>query len=79
MTHRSILESCLRGVTRLPEAYGMTLRIFVAEEYGEDIAIGTIYAAMSELEQNGEVISKRVEGGPERGGRPKTVWHLAGG
>jgi len=74
MTHVSIKDACLTAIDELPEAYGMTVRRFLIDRFGEDVAIGTVYRAMDQLEQDGRVVSRQEPGGPERGGRPKTIW-----
>lgn len=75
-SRKEIKTACLRGIARLPCAYGMTLRRWVHHEIGRNVAIGEIYLACEQLEQEGLIAHMDEPGGPERGNRKKRVWML---
>ena len=62
----------LLAVMRLGEdAYGVPISREIEQQSGREAALGTVYAALERLEENGLVFSEVGEPTPERGGRAK--------
>jgi len=59
-------------------AYGMTIRLEIAERTGRDISIGAVYATLERLESKGYVTSSLGEPTAERGGRAKRYFKIEG-
>ena len=67
----------LMAVLRLGEgAYGVSLARELSELRGQEVAIGSVYAALERLERKGAVRSALGERTPERGGRAKRYFQL---
>jgi len=58
------------------EAYGVPISQEIEEHSGQDVAIGSVYAALERLEKRGFVVSKVGESTPERGGRAKRYFSV---
>lgn len=72
----SFEETVFYAVLLLREnAYGMTIRREIHARTGRDVAIGAVYTTLDRLEKKGWVSSSEAAGGPERGGRPKRMFH----
>ena len=52
------------------DAYGVPLRERL------DCSFGALYVALGRLEENGQIVSRSAQGGPERGGRIKRYWRV---
>jgi DNA-binding PadR family transcriptional regulator len=60
------------------EAYGVTISEEIEEHSGQDVAIGSVYAALERLANRGFVVSRVGESTPERGGRAKRYFNVTG-
>src|SRR5262245_61835452 len=60
------------------EAYGVPISEEIEEHSGQEVAIGSSYAALERLEKRGFVVSKVGESTPERGGRAKRYFNVTG-
>lgn len=70
-------EMFLLAVWKLKEdAYGVTIRQFVARETGRNYPIGTIYSALDKLARKGYLRKTVGDPTPERGGRSKNYYHI---
>jgi PadR family transcriptional regulator, regulatory protein PadR len=58
-------------VTLHPNAYGISIQDHVARRAGYEPSIGSVYAALGQLEEKGFITSRPGEKTPERGGRAK--------
>jgi PadR family transcriptional regulator, regulatory protein PadR len=54
-----------------PSAYGITIQQEIAERTHRAPSLGSVYAALDRLEQNGYAVSRQGEPTAERGGRRK--------
>jgi Fe2+ or Zn2+ uptake regulation protein len=59
------------------QGYGVTILHAAEAKFGRFVSLGEIYATLVRLEDAGVVRSTLVEGGKERGYRPKKVWWRA--
>ena len=59
-------------------AYGMMIRLEIAERTGRDISIGAVYATLERLESKRYVTSSLGEPTAERGGRAKRYFKIEG-
>jgi len=67
----------LSAIARLSDdAYGMRIRLEIAEATGRDVSIGAVYATLNRLEDKGLVGSEQGEPSGERGGRAKRYFSL---
>jgi len=67
----------LLALMRLDEnAYGVPISQEIERQSGREAALGTIYAALERLEENGLVSSELGRPTPERGGRAKRFFHI---
>lgn len=67
------------AIVRLGEnAYGVTIWQELKDRAGRDVAMGAIYTTLERLEEKGFVRSKFGDPTPERGGRAKRYFALAG-
>jgi PadR family transcriptional regulator PadR len=57
-------------------ASGIPIAREIEASSGRNVALGSIYAALSRLEERGLLISALGEPTPERGGRAKALFHL---
>jgi PadR family transcriptional regulator, regulatory protein PadR len=57
-------------------AYGIPIAREIEASSGRDVALGSIYATLSRLEDKGLVISELGDPTPERGGRAKAFFRL---
>src|ERR1700746_2694078 len=83
MTKRDLLGSfelmVVLVLIRLGDnAYGAPICEEREKRTGRDLAIGSVYAALERLEDKGFVTSELGEPTPERGGRAKKYFHVAG-
>ena len=81
MSKRGYLSSLelmvLLGVLRAGrDASGIPIAREVAAANGREVALGSIYAALSRLEENGMISSELGEPTAERGGRAKAFFRL---
>src|SRR5262245_17928079 len=60
------------------EAYGVPISQEIEEHSGQDVAVGSVYAALERLEERGLVVSRVGEPTPERGGRAKRYFKVTG-
>lgn len=60
------------------DASGIPIAREVAVASGRDVALGSIYAALSRLEESGLIRSMLGAPSPERGGRAKALFRLTG-
>jgi DNA-binding PadR family transcriptional regulator len=63
-------------VRQQPSAYGVSIQDEIAKRAGREFSVGTIYAALSRLEDEGYLASKAGEATAERGGRAKTYFSI---
>ena len=69
----------LLAVMRLGEgAYGVAIARELSGLRGQEVAIGSVYAALDRMERKGAVRSALGERTPERGGRAKRYFQLTG-
>jgi DNA-binding PadR family transcriptional regulator len=54
-----------------PDGYGVSIQEHIAQRTGQELAIGSIYAALERLEEKGFVKSRQGEKTAARGGRRK--------
>jgi DNA-binding PadR family transcriptional regulator len=67
----------LLGVLRAGrDAYGIPIAREVAAASGREVPLGSIYAALSRLEESGMITSALGAPSPERGGRAKAIFRL---
>lgn len=59
-------------------AYGVTVRREIKARIGRDASPGAIYATLDRLEKKGFVTSRFADPTPERGGRSKRFFRVAG-
>lgn len=57
-------------------AYGVTIRQYVANETGRNYPIGTIYSALDKMSRKGYLRKTVSDPTPERGGRSKNYYHI---
>lgn len=81
MSKRGYLSSLelmvLLGVLRAGrDAYGIPIAREVAAASGREVPLGSIYAALSRLEESGMITSALGAPSPERGGRAKAIFRL---
>ena len=60
------------------EAYGVPISQEIEEQSGQDVAVGSVYAALERLQDRGLVASHVGEPTPERGGRAKRYFNVTG-
>src|SRR5262245_31005100 len=60
------------------EAYGVPISEEIDRVTGSDIVIGSVYAALTRLEEKGLVTCALGEAAPERGGRAKRYFRTTG-
>jgi DNA-binding PadR family transcriptional regulator len=58
------------------QAYGMAIRREIEERTGQDVAIGSVYAALDRLQRRGFISSGVGDPTPQRGGRAKRYYSL---
>ncbi|SCM71593.1 putative Transcriptional regulator,PadR-like family [uncultured Pleomorphomonas sp.] len=61
-----------------PRGYGVTIQEEIESRAKRSMSLGSIYAALSRLEQKGFMETKEGEATQERGGRRKTYFTLTG-
>jgi DNA-binding PadR family transcriptional regulator len=67
----------LLAVLRLgDEAYGWTVARELEEVAGRSVSSGALYTTLRRLEEKGLLRAREVEGGAERGGRPRRYLKL---
>jgi len=67
----------LLSILRLgDEAYGVPLTRELSAIRGQDVAIGSVYAALDRLELKGLISSSLGDPSPERGGRAKRYFRV---
>ena len=59
-------------------AYGMAIRRDILAQTGRDLSIGALYTTLDRLEKKGYLSSWEGDPTPERGGRAKRFFRLAG-
>jgi PadR family transcriptional regulator PadR len=70
-------EMFLLAVWKLREnAYGITIRRYVANATGRNYPIGTIYSALDKMTRKGYLRKTMGDPVPERGGRSKNYYHI---
>ena len=70
-------EMFLLAVWKLKDnAYGVTIRQYVAKETGRNYPIGTIYSALDKMVRMGFLRKTAGDPIPERGGRSKNYYHI---
>jgi DNA-binding PadR family transcriptional regulator len=70
-------EMFLLAVWKLENnAYGVTIRQYVAKETGRNYPIGTIYSALDKMARTGYLRKTVGDPIPERGGRSKNYYHI---
>jgi PadR family transcriptional regulator, regulatory protein PadR len=70
-------QSLLLAIAQLGErAYGVTIRRFIEERTGREVAIGALYTSLGRLERKGFVRSTMTDPTPQRGGRAKRAFTL---
>jgi DNA-binding PadR family transcriptional regulator len=57
-------------------AYGVPISRGVEQQYGREVALGSVYAVLERLQEKGLVTSDLGEPTPERGGRAKRYFRL---
>ena len=68
----------LLAILRLKDgAYGVTIREELEEETSRRLTLGTIYKALSRLEEKGFLHSRASEPTAERGGRRKKLYEVS--
>src|SRR3984885_6384651 len=58
------------------DAYGVPISREIEDRSGQEVALGSVYAALERLEEKGLVSSVMGEPTPERGGRAKRFFHV---
>jgi PadR family transcriptional regulator PadR len=58
------------------DAYGVSVRDEIAERGGREADLGTVYSALTRLEEKGLINSRLGEPTPERGGRRKKHFEM---
>jgi PadR family transcriptional regulator PadR len=70
-------EMFLLAVWKLKDnAYGVTIRQYVAKETGRNFPIGTIYSALDKMARKGYLRKTMGDPTPERGGRSKNYYQI---
>ena len=70
----------LAAILRLEgQAYGVPIRLAVAETARREVSAGTVYKTLHRLEKKGLVSSRTGEATPVRGGRAKIYYSLEPG
>jgi PadR family transcriptional regulator PadR len=65
----------LLAVLRLKgEAYGVSIRVEIAERAGRECAAGALYTTLDRLERKGLLSSRTGDPTPQRGGRAKRYY-----
>jgi PadR family transcriptional regulator, regulatory protein PadR len=65
------------AVMRLSDgAYGVPISREIELQCGREVALGSVYATLQRLEDNGLVLSRLGEATPERGGRAKKYFRI---
>src|SRR5437867_9759242 len=59
-------------------AYGVTITREIETTAGRNVAVAVVYATLDRLEERGLVTSSTGSATPERGGRAKRVFQVAG-
>jgi len=59
-----------------PDAYGVPIAQEIAQRGKRKVALGSVYAVLERLENNGLVRSEVGEATAERGWRPKRFFHI---
>ena len=59
-----------------PNGYGVSIRDHLLRRTGQDVSIGSIYAALGRLEDKGFLKSRQGEATPQRGGRAKLYFTI---
>lgn len=59
------------------KAYAVSIKQEIDERTGKDTNLGAIYATTDRLEKKGYVASRLGDPTPERGGKPKRLYHIA--
>jgi DNA-binding PadR family transcriptional regulator len=77
--HLSALEQLvLIALMRLDgDAYGITVQSEIAARTGREPGLGTVYAALTRLEEKGFAVSHLGDATHERGGRRKKIFVLS--
>src|SRR4051794_29556837 len=60
------------------EAYGVPISQEIERQSGQEIAVGSVYAALDRLEGRGWITSRMSESTAERGGRAKRYFKVTG-
>lgn len=63
---------------RSQNAYGVTIREYIANQIGRSLSLGALYSVLNRLEDRKLVTSRDGGSSPERGGRPKRLYSLTG-
>jgi len=58
------------------DGYGVAVRQEILRRTGQDVATGSVYAALDRMERKGFVTSRLGQPTRERGGRAKRYFHL---
>ena len=67
----------LLAVIRLgDEAYGVPISRELEANRGQDVSVGSVYAALERLETKGLVVSSLGDPTPERGGKSKRYFRM---
>ena len=67
----------LLAVIRLgDEAYGVPISRELEANRGQDVSVGSVYAALERLETKGLVVSSLGDPTPERGGKSKRYFRI---
>jgi PadR family transcriptional regulator, regulatory protein PadR len=65
------------SVMRLGDgAYGVPISREIEQQCGREVALGSVYATLERLADNGLVVSRLGESTPERGGRAKKYFRM---
>ena len=59
------------------DAYGVSIRRFISEEYSKTVSYGALYTTLSRLEKKGFVVSRMGSPSSVRGGRRKKFYKLS--
>lgn len=67
----------LLAILRLDgESYGMSIRREIERTAARSASIGSVYATLERLEEKGLISSRRSDGSPPTGGRPRRFFQL---
>jgi PadR family transcriptional regulator PadR len=75
----SFEQLVLLAILRLGDnAYGMTVRRELEMRTGQPVSLGAVYTTLERLENKGYLASRAASGGPERQGRARRFFTVAG-